>query len=170
MIAPVLGMNAIRSLDDAKPEQRVVRDAETVQDDVPAVGAHDDACQQRRERKRDEQPLAAAPRAHQEVGEREAEQDVEHADANADDERAREDLEIQRAREQELVVLERRLVGELLRFGLQEARRQQQRVRHDEEDEQHRRRMATSSQCVGSGFALARRRRHARRREPPLNP
>ena len=58
-------------------EQDVVGEAEAIQDDVPAVGAHDDGREKRRERQRDQQALVAAPRAHEEVGERISEENVE---------------------------------------------------------------------------------------------
>jgi hypothetical protein len=90
MIAPVLGMKAMRSPISRQTEQQVVGDAEAVEDDVPAVGAHHHARQQRRERQRDQHALPAAARAHQEIRERVAEQHGEQADARADDEGAHE--------------------------------------------------------------------------------
>ena len=76
-MAPVLGMNANPLADDAEAEQHVVGDAEAVEDDVPAVGAHDHARQQRRERQRDQQALPAALRPHEEIGERISQHDVD---------------------------------------------------------------------------------------------
>ena len=156
MMAPVLGMKAMRSVDEAESEQHVVGDAEAVEDDVPAVGAHHHARQQRRQRQRDQQAFPSALRPHQEIGERITEHDVDQTDGEPDYERAREDLEIERAREQKAVVVERGFVGELLRLRLEKACRQQQRIGQDEKRQQHRRGHRNQQPVRRNTAALAR--------------
>ena len=140
----------------AEREHDIVGDTKPVENDVPAIGSHHHAGEQRRERERDQQALPPAARADQEIGQRVGDQNIEHADGNSDGEGPHDRFQIEAARQHERVIVQRHLVGEELGIGLEEADGQQQPVRQREEcDEKQRRHAGEQPAPTFAGHARA---------------
>jgi hypothetical protein len=75
--------------------QEAVDRTVTVAQYPPAIGAHDHACQQRRQCQCDQQRLPAAARARQHIGNRIAQDDDQHTHGDADAERAQHRIPVQ---------------------------------------------------------------------------